>query len=162
DAFRAAGETGADVKIVFDAIDNAKPATPKHGPIDAFPRKVNLQTIEDAHLPAGMTIPREHKAKADFAHNKFIVLLRDNKPVEVWTGSTNISEGGLYGQSNVGHLVRDPAVAQTFLDYWNQLATDPQRDDLRTWTNQHTPVPDDLGLPANGITLVFSPPPDKN
>jgi phosphatidylserine/phosphatidylglycerophosphate/cardiolipin synthase-like enzyme len=162
DAFREAGKKGADVKIVFDAIDNAKAATAKHDAIDAFPRNVNLEAIGVAHLPDGMTIRREHKAKADFAHNKFIVLLRDGVPEQVWTGSTNISEGGLYGQSNVGHLVRDGDVAQTFLDYWNQLATDPQRDDLRAWTDQHTPVPDDLGLPAKGITVVFSPRPSKN
>jgi phosphatidylserine/phosphatidylglycerophosphate/cardiolipin synthase-like enzyme len=162
DAFRAAGETGADVKIVFDAIDNAKAATAKHKAIEAFPRNVNLAAIADAHLPDGMTTPREHKAKADFAHNKFIVLLRDGVPEEVWTGSTNISEGGLYGQSNVGHLVRDPDVASAFHEYWKQLATDPERADLRKWTNEHTRVPANLRLPAKGITVVFSPRPSKD
>jgi hypothetical protein len=27
------------------------------------------------------------------------------------TGSTNITDNGLFGQSNVGHAVRDPALA---------------------------------------------------
>ena len=30
------------------------------------------------------------------------------KPAEVWTGSTNMSDGGIHGQTNVGHWVRDP------------------------------------------------------
>ena len=40
----------------------------------------------------------------------------------VWTGSTNLTQGAVFGHLNVGHLIRDPAVAQRFLDYWAQLA----------------------------------------
>ena len=36
------------------------------------------------------------------SHNKFIVLLKDGKPIQVWTGSTNFTGGGIYGQTNVG------------------------------------------------------------
>jgi phosphatidylserine/phosphatidylglycerophosphate/cardiolipin synthase-like enzyme len=162
DALREAGERGADVKIVFDAVDNSKPATDKHPAVEAFPRKVNLDAIAAAHLPEGMTIPRTNKAPSDFAHNKFMVLLRDGVPEQVWTGSTNISEGGLYGQSNVGHLVRDGDVAASFLAYWNQLAQDPARDDLRAFDVANTPVPDDLGLPPEGaVVTVFSPRPTR-
>jgi phosphatidylserine/phosphatidylglycerophosphate/cardiolipin synthase-like enzyme len=162
DAFREAGERGADVKIVFDAVDNAKPATPKSAAVDAFPRDVNLAAIKDAHLPDGMVKERKNKAAADFAHNKFMVLLRNGVPEQVWTGSTNISEGGLYGQSNVGHIVRDGDVAASYLAYWNQLFDDPARDDLRAWTAKNTPVPVDLGLPPEGIETVFSPRPTTN
>jgi hypothetical protein len=41
------------------------------------------------------------------AHNKFIVLPRYNKPVAVRTGFTNFTEGGIFGHSNVGHVVGD-------------------------------------------------------
>ena len=48
-------------------------------------------------------------------------------PLAVWTGSTNMSQGGIFGHSNVGHEVRDPAVAGQFLTYWTELATDPAK-----------------------------------
>jgi phosphatidylserine/phosphatidylglycerophosphate/cardiolipin synthase-like enzyme len=68
--------------------------------------------------------PRTH-SKA-IAHNKFLVLLKDGAPQGVWTGSTNVTPGALYGQSNVGHVVWDPAVAQVYLDYWALLLADEE------------------------------------
>ena len=46
-------------------------------------------------------------------------------PTEVWTGSTNISEGGIHGQTNVGHWVRDRRRGEALLDYWKLLSDDP-------------------------------------
>ena len=60
--------------------------------------------------------------KSALQHNKFLVLTRAGQPVAVWTGSTNITQGAVFGHLNVGHLIGDPAVAQRFLDYWAQLA----------------------------------------
>ena len=56
-----------------------------------------------------------------------MVLLKGKTrvPSEVWTGSTNISEGGIHGQTNVGHWVRNKDVAAQFLAYWNLLSGDP-------------------------------------
>ena len=62
------------------------------------------------------------------SHNKFIVLLKDDMPVSVWTGSTNFTAGGIFGQSNVGHVVRNKEVARRYFDYWNKLKTDPPRN----------------------------------
>jgi hypothetical protein len=45
------------------------------------------------------------------SHNKFIILLKDGKSIEVWTGSTNFTESGIYGQSNVGYCGRAPDFA---------------------------------------------------
>jgi hypothetical protein len=53
------------------------------------------------------------------AHNKFVILLKDGKPIEVWTGSTNITESGIFGQSNVGHSITNNDLADTYLKYWN-------------------------------------------
>ena len=39
-------------------------------------------------------------------------------PVAVWTGSTNLTQGAVFGHLNVGHSVTDAALAQQFLDYW--------------------------------------------
>lgn len=99
------------------------------------------------------------------SHNKFIVLLKDGKPVQVWTGSTNYTEGGIFGQSNVGHIVRDAKVAKKYLGYWKKLSTDPKKTSnkndppdlgLQNWTVRQQPVPNGPP-PANSVMPVFSP-----
>ncbi len=111
---------------------------------------------------AGMLIPRKITT---ISHNKFIVLLKNGVPEQVWTGSTNLTGGGIYGQSNVGHIVRDPKVAAAYFAYWEKLATDPKKtaargDEpgtaMRDWTVLQQP---DLGgpPPPNSTTPVFSP-----
>lgn len=98
------------------------------------------------------------------SHNKFVVLLKDNEPIEVWTGSTNFTEGGIFGQSNVGHVVRDPDVARSYLEYWEKLSEDPKKKSsssdapdagIQNWTVQQQP--DLTDEPPTGITTVFSP-----
>lgn len=78
-----------------------------------------------------MGLPREILSKRTsdssfIQHNKFLVLLKEGNPISVWTGSTNFTAGGIFGQSNVGHIVRDPPTAAAFLAYWEQLRTDPK------------------------------------
>ncbi|MBD9651898.1 hypothetical protein IB267_26425 [Ensifer sp. ENS09] len=55
-----------------------------------------------------------------------VLLPKDEgrKP-QVWTGSTNLSMGGVHGQTNVGHWVRDADLAKAFESYWKLLAGDP-------------------------------------
>ena len=40
-------------------------------------------------------------------HNKFLVLTNNDQPVAVWTGSTNLTQGAIFGHLNVGHLIHD-------------------------------------------------------
>jgi phosphatidylserine/phosphatidylglycerophosphate/cardiolipin synthase-like enzyme len=79
--------------------------------------------------------------------------------VAVWTGSTNISAGGIFGHSNVGHAVYDPVVAQRYLDYWERLA-DPHVSTAKLITAnvavEKTPEPGELP-PADAILTLFSP-----
>ena len=98
------------------------------------------------------------------SHNKFVVLLKDGKPVQVWTGSTNFTEGGIFGQLNVGHIVRDARVAKQYHEYWKKLSTNPKKksgkDDeptegIRNWTVDRQQ--DLSGKPPVGITTIFSP-----
>lgn len=113
DAFRVAHEAGADVEIVFHKVGGTGAATS------------NAKAIKDARIK-GLSIARGGPpAKINISHNKFVVLLKDEKPIEVWTGSTNITEGGIFGHANVGHCVRDPAVAGRYLDYWQRLSKNP-------------------------------------
>lgn len=118
---------------------------------------------DERHLKAldGMMIERKD---ATISHNKFVVLLKDGKPIEVWTGSTNFTAGGIFGQLNVGHVVRDPKVARSYHEYWKKLSTDPKKksgrndgptEGIRNWTVDRQR--DLTGEPPSGITPVFSP-----
>jgi phosphatidylserine/phosphatidylglycerophosphate/cardiolipin synthase-like enzyme len=143
ETFAAASKAGADVKIVFDGRENS----------GNYPNLKNREAIERAGITA-LSIPREAN-RSYIAHNKFIILLKDGKPTQVWTGSTNITDGGLFGHSNVGHIVRDKTIAAAYLTYWEQLQTDTEAKLLRPWNTQNTPTP--IGKPQKGIQPIFSP-----
>lgn len=149
-AFSKASESNADVKIIFDAREN-KPNTPN---------KSNRKAIEAAGIDA-ITIPRTADPNA-ISHNKFVILLKEGKPVQVMTGSTNMTQGGIFGHSNVLHIVRDPEVAARYLCYWEKLATNPAMhrkrdlDKIRPFCEDTFPVPEDLP-PEKTTTTIFSP-----
>jgi phosphatidylserine/phosphatidylglycerophosphate/cardiolipin synthase-like enzyme len=139
-AFTKAIEAGADVKIVYDAESTYKVE--------------NEATISTARLDEyGAVIPRT--VSEGIRHNKFIVLLQGDKPVAVWTGSTNISDGGIFGHSNVGHIVWDEGVAAKYLDYWQRLADNLTPTKMRAPNRAATPTP--AGKPPkNSVTALFS------
>jgi phosphatidylserine/phosphatidylglycerophosphate/cardiolipin synthase-like enzyme len=143
EAFAAASQAGADVKIVFDGRENS----------GNYPNLKNRAAIDRAGITA-LSTPREANPSY-IAHNKFIILLEDGKPTQVWTGSTNITDGGLFGHSNVGHIVRDKTIAAAYLDYWAQLHADTEAKKLRPWTTTKTPTP--VGKPKKGMQAIFSP-----
>src|SRR5581483_4689910 len=66
---------------------------------------------------------------------------------------TNFTEGALYGQWNVGHIVRDKDVARRYLEFWQELEGDPLPAATTKWDDAETPLPD----APTGIDLVFSP-----
>ena len=99
-----------DVKIVYDARKQ--------------PPRDNNRTAVGNVLSLGTACTERTANPSAIAHNKFIVKLEDGQPVAVWTGGTNFSEGGIFGHSNVAHVVEEPAVAAKFLDYWNDLASE--------------------------------------
>lgn len=152
DALWAAGNRDVDVKVVVDEKSTTK-----------SPGAQNIAAIKVADL-AGCK-PRTQAA--NIPHNKFVVLLKEGEPVEVWTGSTNMTKGGIYGHSNVGHAVRDPAIAAAFLEYWKQLSKDPAPDRLQGWTVKksgdqperwaQSSSGEDLEPARNSTTIVFSP-----
>jgi phosphatidylserine/phosphatidylglycerophosphate/cardiolipin synthase-like enzyme len=168
DEFRAAIDRGVDVRIIVDAKDNGHPDGDGNV-VESFPRVANLQTIAIAGLPDTSIVLREARSN-HIAHNKFIVLLKGQDPTEVWTGSTNLSEGGLYGQANVGHWVRDAVTAGAYLEYWTVLSADPGGRDgdalsvvlaknkaLRTDVEALAQLPATIKDIPQGITPVFSP-----
>lgn len=163
-ALKDAIERGVDVRLIVDAKQNGS-ATEA-----AFPRQENLATISASGIPMDRVVLREARTSA-IAHNKFMVHVpAGSVPTQVWTGSTNLTQGGIAGQTNVGHWVRDNATALAFQGYWNLLAGDPGGREgdtrsqvlaankaLRDAVEQLSPVPADLHDVPDAVTPVFSP-----
>ena len=157
---RAALDRGVDLRLVYDGKQD------EHG----FPGRDNEETRVEAGIPEGVRTLRLARPSA-IPHNKFMVrMVGGQQPTEVWTGSTNLSLGGISGQTNVGHWVRDPAVAARYRDYWELLSDDPggRKDDpaavktaknkaLKAGVEALSPLPPDLGDLPVGTTVAFSP-----
>jgi phosphatidylserine/phosphatidylglycerophosphate/cardiolipin synthase-like enzyme len=137
---RQALDTGVEIKIVYDARQDN-------------PRIRNQHAVSDEGL--GDISFERTQPKSYISHNKFIVKLENDKPKSVWTGGTNFSEGGIYGHSNVAHVVEEEIIAERFLDYWNVLANDPTSSVLKDSVELISPLPN--GPPPAGTTILFSP-----
>lgn len=80
---------------------------------------------------------RMFNTSAGIGHNKFAVLVVDDQPQAVWTGSTNWTPTGLCAQTNNAVVFRSGEVAEHYLVYWHRLYKDKQ------------PVPDPLSKASN-------------
>ena len=135
-------DSGVDVKFVYDARQDN-------------PKLKNIATLQALGLDLPGVSFQRTQPKSYISHNKFIVKLHNGIPQSVWTGGTNFTEGGIYGHSNVAHVVEDPLIAQQFLNYWNALAADPTSAPLKNSDEALTLLP--VGVPAPGTTALFSP-----
>jgi phosphatidylserine/phosphatidylglycerophosphate/cardiolipin synthase-like enzyme len=169
-ALKDAIDRDVDVKIIIDAKVNK--TTDKKGKVHkSFPREENLRMIKKVKIPAKNVIKREAKPN-NIAHNKFMVLLKGKSqaPTEVWTGSTNISDGGIHGQTNVGHWVRNADVAAHYKAYWELLSDDPgpeagadastsrvENKKLRDAVEALLETPEKFADLKRGVTPIFSP-----
>jgi phosphatidylserine/phosphatidylglycerophosphate/cardiolipin synthase-like enzyme len=143
-AFEAAQKAGADVAIRYEAQSYK----------DDNEAMITEARIEDICKP--------QRARAGIRHNKFIVLIHKDKPIAVWTGSTNISAGGIFGHSNVGHVIWDEGVAQRFLDYWERLAAlDVTRKPLVDTNLAVEPTPAPRSAPPSDRMLTLYSPRDN-
>ncbi len=170
DAIKKAIDRGVTVRLILDMKANESPDD--GDPLTkGFPRDDNEANVTAAGIAQANIIRREARAN-NIQHNKFMVLLKgaSKAPKQVWTGSTNISNGGIYGQTNVGHWIRDASVAKQYLAYWNLLATDPggAKGDVaavvKTKNTAFKTAVEALGDPPlevadinAGMTTVFSP-----
>jgi hypothetical protein len=144
-AFGEARKAGADVAVRYEAQSY---------------KVANEEMIAKAGIKG---ICKPQKSRAGIRHNKFIVLIHNDKPVAVWTGSTNISAGGIFGHSNVGHVIWDKGLAQRYLDYWQRLADpDVTRGPLvaANLAVEATPLPNTLP-PKDRMLTLFSPRDDE-
>ena len=99
---------------------------------------------------------RDAPNKGALQHNKFLVLTKKGRPVAVWTGSTNLTLGAVYGHSNVAHVVRDRNTAEAFATYWDRLASPAPTAALRVSDESANPVSTTVP-PGAGITVITSP-----
>lgn len=86
-------------------------------------------------------------------HNKFVVLTKDGEPFAVWTGSTNLTENGIYGHSNCGHIIEDARVAADYLEYWKELRKDVPSRAMRTWIGENNDAP----IEDHDCEAIYSP-----
>ncbi|NRR33946.1 hypothetical protein HSX11_27570 [Oxalobacteraceae bacterium] len=145
-ALAEARARGVAVQIIYDAKENGSGDDPP------FPRDDNIGKLEEAHL-LDVAIAR-HNSPSYIAHNKFIVLSREGEPAAVWTGSTNWSDNGFFGQLNTGHEIWQAETARRYLAYWTLLAEDPDGESLRSKLTTALPLP---AVWPDDCTPVFSP-----
>lgn len=138
-ALKRAHDRGVDVQIVYH--DTKKDNDP------------NRAAIGEAELPSSIVHQRTRTA---IPHNKFIVKLVGGRPQKVWTGSTNFTDSGFYGQTNVGHITADPATVKTYLDYWTELKDDPVHKDALANAIRLTPNPPNA-IAKSSVVPFFSP-----
>ena len=140
DVVKEALDNGVDVRIVYDARKDS-------------PKLKNIAAVRAKGLD-GVSAGRA-KTRSYISHNKFMVRLQGGRPVSVWTGGTNFSEGGIYGHSNVAHVVEHPDIARRFLEYWTALSQDLDTGPMKTEVERISPLPQ--GEPPNGTIALFSP-----
>jgi phosphatidylserine/phosphatidylglycerophosphate/cardiolipin synthase-like enzyme len=153
EALRAAAASGADVQVVYEDGQRKVKGVLQDTSTTVGNRAAIAATGLDTQANLSL-IPRRNRRA--IPHNKFMILLDNGHPIEVWTGSTNLTPSGFLGQTNVGHLVRDEPVARVYLDYWTRLAQDPMPDPFQAFCSQLSAHPGDA-LPPSGTTLIFSP-----
>jgi phosphatidylserine/phosphatidylglycerophosphate/cardiolipin synthase-like enzyme len=144
DALKRAQTRGVDVQIVYHDTKKAN---------DPNVKAIQKAGLTKMHGGKQVLFPR---TRTSIPHNKFIVKLVGGVAREVWTGSTNFTASGFFGQTNVGHLVEHPGVAGKYFDYWKELSPDPVHSVALSNAVQLTPNPPNA-IPATSMAEVFSP-----
>ena len=141
-ALKEAQKKGVDVNVVYDAK--------------------NYEDENRAALKATGTlslVKHVRDNEVTQAHNKFFVLLdKNDTAISVWTGSTNISEKGIFGHCNTGHLIKDPKIADRYFAYWKLVYKNLDR---KTYQNDVMVLKDGGDKKASqipaGVSVFFSP-----
>ncbi|HMI03710.1 MAG TPA: phospholipase D-like domain-containing protein [Pedobacter sp.] len=133
-------DRGVDVRIIYDARKKE-------------PKEANELLIKDTKLSDFCT---GRKNGVSISHNKFIIKLEHGVPIAILTGGTNFSANGIFGHSNVAHVVKNSAVAKMYLDYWELLKLDHPLKGSQQENTLTFPTPDLANIPV-GTTVIFSP-----
>jgi hypothetical protein len=141
-ALKAAQQNGVDVNVVYDAVNYGDE---------------NQAALKAAGALSLVKHVRDNQVSQ--AHNKFFVLLdKNDQPLKVWTGSTNISEKGIFGHCNTGHLIVDATIAAKYFEYWKLVY---QNLSLKTYQQKVMALADGgdktVAQIPTGISVFFSP-----
>ncbi len=151
-AFADAAARGVDVSLVVHGRDR----DPEGGDDKDRTAADNREAVTAIGVDP-CVIWRTAPNKSALQHNKFLVLTHLDAPVAVWTGSTNLTQGAIFGHLNVGHIISNSTVAGQFLDYWAQLADQANATStLRGWVEGHNSL-DLTAQPDKGMTTILSP-----
>lgn len=138
-AIKAARDRGAKIKILYDGDSQ---------------REDNEEALKNSGI-AGLTKARTRSGQ--YAHNKFFVLRKAGTFVEVWTGSTDLSDNGIFGHSNNAHIVRDQKIAETYFAYWEVLNRDKTAGPTATAATAISPTPPQQKNTSGDTIAIFSP-----
>ncbi len=116
---------------------------------------------ETAIAAAGIGNLCRIRTKVSQPHNKFMILCKDGKPIEVWTGSTNITLAGIFGHSNTGHWIKDAGIAEKYFQYWTTIKENPTVKDSAV-VSEAIKVDTDLSSLKKGTHVFFSPRSSQN
>ncbi len=133
----------ADVQILYHAENDSTKVSNEQEI-----KKFGLEPICTARRARGLAL----------AHNKIIILTKAGKAQAVLTGSTNFSEGGIYGHSNVVHVCENNRIAEKYLTLWTELKANADKKIVAPLLAAQTPLP--ANPQVKGTTPVFSPRPD--
>jgi len=133
----------ADVRILYHAMNDAQKTKN-----EAAIKKSGLVGICEARKATGLKL----------SHNKIIILTKGGVAQAVLTGSTNFSEGGIYGHSNVVHVCEINHIAAEYLWLWNELKKNDAKKVVAPLLEGRTPLP--AGPTKPGTAPIFSPRPD--
>jgi phosphatidylserine/phosphatidylglycerophosphate/cardiolipin synthase-like enzyme len=161
DGLKQAVDRGVDVRVAYHARVSPTELKEKKGPKKKPP---TADKNEAAAKKAGLTrfcVKRAADPQGAIMHDKFVVLLEKQgggglKPVAVWTGSTNWTDGGVYGQLNVGHAIFDAGVAAQYEACFQLLHGDAKAPALKKALATINPVPKQAP-PGRGTHPIFSP-----
>ena len=147
---KAATVRNVDVQLVVSGkTDQYEDKTYQNGTV----RFNNKTMITNAGLDPYIKTLRK---KPSQPHNKFMILCEDGKAKQVWTGSTNITLAGIFGQCNTGHWIEDPDIADEYLTYWKGLVGDPAMSKQAKVSNSIQADTNLIDLP-DGNYVFFSP-----
>jgi phosphatidylserine/phosphatidylglycerophosphate/cardiolipin synthase-like enzyme len=147
---KAAKDRGVDIQLIVSGKE-AQYIDKTYS--DGTVRFNNKTMIHKAGLDSCIKTLR---TKPSQPHNKFMVLSENGKATQVWTGSTNITLAGIFGQCNTGHWIEDTEIAEKYLKYWNGLLGDPLMS-KQAKVSESILSDTDLTTLQDGTYVFFSP-----
>ncbi len=119
--------------------------------------KTNLSIIQKYDLERCST----KRTNAKLSHNKFAILVKNNFPTKLWTGSANFSEAAFHFQTNFSVILDDPIVLQAYQNYFNLLIQDLTRGrknkNLEYIQDRIQTILDNLQVSSKVSKTLFSP-----